>query len=44
MKALERLMKRRIRRRDGSKITAREARGLARLAVLAHEMKAEEGR
>lgn len=38
-KGLERLVKRRIRHHDGSRITDKEARGLARLAELNHEMK-----
>ena len=37
-KRLEPLIKDRIRHRDGSKISDREARGLARLAELNHEM------
>lgn len=38
MKALERLVKRRVRRRDGSKITDREAQGLAKLAELNRDL------
>lgn len=38
MRALVRLMKRRIRHRDGSKITDREAQGLAKLAELNRDL------
>lgn len=39
--SLERLMKRRIRHRDGSKISTKEASGLAKLAVLMHDSKVD---